>query len=691
MKRHGGFTAGMGAAALLLALMLGVGSASAGSGVNIDGIEFVDRVTSGEVSFPLATFGVGVIDFDGDGYMDLILGNQGGVSMQLMHNVPDVTGPGGRNFVDVTSGSGLDDTESVERRHFGFAIADVDNDGDTDVYTLGELSSDGSIGLLYLNDGSGNFTNVSVSSGLRVTGYKPECASFHDYDHDGDVDLMIANVAGSARTLLLFENQGDGTFVDVSSKTPDLGNYQAAYGMLWSDYDQDGWADCFVCVFGSPATLLRNIPDGMGGRRFQNVAQTVNFKALGFAPMGLTSGDIDNDGDIDYAVSNGAAGRYFENQGDGTLVQITPFTAIFGWGNALLDVENDGDLDYYMAGSWAAPAFDLLFRNNGDGTWDTVSTALNGIEAASRFSAQLDFDNDGRMDILTMNPGTAAQRVSLYHNVSTTDHHWFKLDLNGDGSFVARDAIGAFVKIVAGGVEQVREVNRLGSSTASTEDLRLHFGLGANTQVDRIEVLWPRAGTLATRLDIFEGPFAADQILTLEPKTAIVRCGEGTVNLASGTIEDVLTLNGSIGGAAREVAVNAGDALSGSIQMPSQGSDGRYVIHANVGMPGFGDATPLPASIGTVCFPLLIDRGGEPDAVWNNLGRASRIGSSVYFDGTPLPSPPLAPDTWLDLPVGDLVNLPVGSVVTFQGVTRDDGSVSNRRASATNAVLLRVQ
>ncbi len=676
-----------------IGLLVTASSSRAGGPVEIDGVSFIDRVATGEItSLPVTTFGIGVIDYDGDGWLDLVLGGEEDSQQYLVRNVPDPARPGERTFEDVTAGSGLDDADGTARAQFGYAIADIDNDGDSDIYTLGHDSGDDSIGLLYRNDG-GTFTNVSVAAGIRDIGVTPECAAFNDYDHDGDVDLIVANVSG-ARSFYFYENQGDGTFVARHDRTPDLGNFQAAYALTFSDYDLDGWADCVVVVWGNPPTLLRNQPDGLGGRTFVNVAQAAGFVGLGFAPMGIASGDWDGDGDIDYAISNGASGRYFENQGDGTFVRITPIDSIFGWGNALLDAENDGDLDYYMAGSWGGAAFDVLYLNQLDEPtprWTDISDALNGVAATGRFSVQIDYDNDGLVDVITMNPDDVNQPYSIYHNVSTAGNHWIKLDMNGDGTDVNREAVGAFVRIHAGGGTQVAEVTRIGSSTASTEDLRLNFGLGSATTVDRIDVLWPRQGNRKSRLDVFHGPFAADQILTIEPRSVIERCGNGTVDLASGSVADVLELNGSTGGASREVVVSGGGAIVVSLDLPPQSSNGRFVAHADFGAPTHTSRAALPASIGTTCFPFLLAEGGAPDAVWNNIGRPDLVGASRYFDGAAIADPAPAPTDFLDLATGDAANLPVGTTVTFQAVIRDNGSTSPKGASVTNAVVLHVQ
>jgi len=487
-----------------------------------EGVCFVDRTAEGLIDLGSASSGLGVIDYDGDGFMDLVMGNPEGRMNRLLRNVPDDARPGERTFRDVTDGSGLDDAEGAARGAFGFGIADYDNDGDSDIYPLGELRQDRSFGLLYRNNGDDTFTNVTVEAGLRLVGYAPESCGWADYDLDGQLDLMVAHTGNSDRSVTLFRNRGDGTFENVSTLTPELDRFATAYAVHWSDLDGDGYPDAFIIVNGQPSTLLHNQPDRSGGRTFRNVADAVGFTRLGLAPMGIVSGDLDSDGDLDYAVSNFDSGTYYRNDG-GRLQRFAPFTSIFGWGNALIDVENDGDVDYYMAGSWPNPNFDRLFLNHGDGDWEDASAALNGISAASRFSAHLDFDNDGLTDLVTMNPNTPEQFNSVYQNISTTGHHYLTVRLVGDGLLVNRDAAGAVIRLFAGGRAQVREVN-IGSSTTSTDDLRQNFGLAANTSAERIEVTWPRRGSLAARTEVYEGPFAADQQIELSPTGGFRAC-----------------------------------------------------------------------------------------------------------------------------------------------------------------------
>ncbi|MCH8852295.1 MAG: VCBS repeat-containing protein [Planctomycetes bacterium] len=484
----------------------------------IDGVCFIDRGASGEIDLGNLRGGIAVIDFDGDGFPDLIVGDNQDLANRLFHNQPEPGQPGQRTFVDVTAGSGLDDADGTSRSAAGVVVADYDNDGDTDIFMIGFHHDSNSHGLLYRNDG-GVFTNVSIDAGVRRTGYAPSSASWNDYDLDGFVDLLICSWQGSINNFLLYHNNGDGTFSEVTDLLPAIPEFRTAYSHLWMDYDQDGYADCFVLVDIGPSVLFKNIDDGQGGRTFINVASDVGYTNLGNGPMGIAAGDYDGDGDLDIGLSNTSAGRYYENIG-GSFVQVFPFSSIWGWGVSWIDVENDGDLDFYMCGSYTngggGANFDRLFRNFGGGGFDDVSPALNGLSASSMHSVQIDFNNDGLQDLITINPGVPGEFISVYENRSTTNNHWIKIRLRGTSSGINGDAIGAVVRVTAGGVTQIREVMS-GSSLTATEDLRAHFGLGDAAEVDQIEVIWPRQGSMASRTDVYTGPFPANQIMTLEP------------------------------------------------------------------------------------------------------------------------------------------------------------------------------
>jgi hypothetical protein len=486
----------------------------------IDGICFVDSAAAGQIVLGNIRGSLAVLDYDNDGYPDLVVADNPGLPHRLFHDVASPSTPGGRTFVDVTAGSGLDDADGTARGGGGTVAADFDNDGDTDIFIMGRLTSNNSFGLLYRNNGNGTFTNVSVSAGMRFTGYVPDSVSWNDYDLDGYVDLLVCNLTGSIKRALLLRNNGNGTFTDVTElMLPSWPMPTHVYSHGWMDYDADGYTDGFILINQAAPVLLKNVDNGAGGRTFINSAATAGFTQLGPAPMGFAAGDYDGDGDLDLAITDAVVGTYYRNDG-GSLTQFYPFATFFGWGVTWIDADNDGDLDNYQAGSWGAANVDRLHRNLGNGAFANISTALNTTSLASQYSVQIDFNNDGRQDLITINPGTPGQFISVYRNISTTPNHWLKVRLRGTGS-INRDAIGAVVRLTAGGVTQVREVVS-GSSTTATEDTRPHFGLGAGTSAERIEVLWPRTGAMPCRTEVFWGPFAADQIVTLAAGDGVI-------------------------------------------------------------------------------------------------------------------------------------------------------------------------
>ncbi len=481
--------------------------------VMIDGIHFADQGAAGVIDLGYQRGGLAVLDCNGDGFPDLVIGDRGGQPGHLFLNVPDPMRSGNRTFADATAGSGLDDADGQARFSRGVVAADYDNDGDVDVFMAG-AHVDGSFGLLYENDGTGTFTNVSIPSDVRAdSGCSADSSSWTDYDLDGDLDLLIG-CAGAGVDFVFLENDGDGTFTYASDRLPSLDAANSVYSHTWIDVNDDGYEDCVTLARPGDTVLLLNSPGEPGERMFVNAAATLGFTSLGPAPMGIAAGDYDGDGDLDVVVSNGSVGSYYRFDA-GVFTAVPLAQSIWAWGVTWIDVENDGDLDLFMSGSFGQGSnFDVLFRNNGPAGFDDVSAALNGIFAESRYAAQIDFNNDGRQDVIVCNTGSTEVSLSIYENLTATDHHWIKLRLVGDGTAVNRDAVGALVRVYAAETVLLRHLAS-GSSTSATEDTRLAFGLGAAETVDRIEVVWPRSGSLVSRTEVFCGPFAADQIVTL--------------------------------------------------------------------------------------------------------------------------------------------------------------------------------
>lgn len=518
-----------------------------------NGLCFLDRVASDEIDLGWLRGGPAVIDYDNDGWMDLYIAGRSSGQHRLYHNIEDAARPGARTFVDVTTGSGLDLGDGKNRVGRGVVVADYDNDGDQDLYVLGWRGNDTTAGLLYRNEGGGAFTDVSLAAGVRTVGDDPESALWLDFDLDGDADLLVAYAGATARALNLFRNLGNGTFEIANDLLPALGIPGNCYSMTLTDLDLDGWGDVVLLTTGIGPTLMQNVSDGRGGRRFTEIASMVGYTFLGPAPMGVSAADMDGDGDFDLAISNGADGVYYENAG-GSLVRVFPVSSMWAWGVSWLDANNDGMVDLFHAGSFASePNHNLLYRNLGGGVFEDVSAVLNDAEQESKNAVRIDFNNDGRPDLVVCNPAGADTRTNLFENVSTTPGAWLTVDLVGDGRLMTTDALGAIVRVRTGegggggGVTRHHEIAS-GSSTSATEDLRAHFGLGEAVQVDWVEVVWPRLGSIESRTERYDGPIAVNQTLTLEPGCLADYNRDGTSN----TVDVLAFLNGW----------NAGDPLA---------------------------------------------------------------------------------------------------------------------------------
>ncbi len=430
---------------------------------------------------------------------------------------------------------------------YGVAWGDYDNDGDQDLY----VSNYNFGSFLYRNDGGGVFASPFTSTTPPNDNFDGTGVAWGDYDNDGDLDLYLAQ--GNSQANRLFQNNGDGTFADVTSGP--LGDAGTTYGIAWADYDKDGDIDLYIANFGSANKLFRN--DGSG----------VFSDATGGTPLGdagdgcgVAWGDYDNDGDLDLYLVNGSyqANKLFRNNGGGSFTDVTspPLNdALFGIGAAWGDYDNDGDLDLYLVnGNQGA---NKLFRNNGGGSFTDVTSGPLGDPSSGYDCAWGDYDNDGDLDLYLTNGGSPSNNKlfrndgggvfvdatspilgvtstgvgvafgdydsdgdidlyvahnypgqnRLFRNEIGTANHWLHVNLVGTTCNVS--AIGARVRVVAGGVSQIREVSG-GSGLCSQNSLTVEFGLGLNLLVDTLQIQWPSAKSIDTYINI-----PADQVLTL--------------------------------------------------------------------------------------------------------------------------------------------------------------------------------
>ena len=478
--------------------------------------------------------GVGLIDCDNDGKLDIIAVNgsnvdryrkQGGDPLiTLYHQDADL------KFTDITQQAGL----TRKGWGMGVAVADYDNDGLPDIYVTGYGGN-----ALYHNLGNCKFEDVTEKAGVAVGGLSLG-AAWGDYDRDGKVDLFVSRYVhvdmnklpelGSDEKFcqfrgvlvqcgpwgmqgesdFLFHNRGDGTFEDVSKKAGvDDPRHYYGMGVVWGDIDNDGWPDLYVANDAGPNYLYRNKHDGT----FEEIGLLEGADLSGdgqeLGSMGVDLGDYRHEGRLSIFVTEfvDQSDTLYHNNGSDGFTDVSwnsqiaqPSHPYVGWGTSFFDMDNDGWLDIFVANGHVYPQVDtipnaahfrqpmLLFRNNRDGTFAEVasSTGLADVPLRSRRGAAFgDINNDGCVDIVTLNVG---EPPSLLLNHCQNGNHRVLFKLQGTKS--NRLAIGARVTVRTDKVTQISEVKG-GSSYISQSDLRQHFGLGKNKMMDEVTIRWP--------------------------------------------------------------------------------------------------------------------------------------------------------------------------------------------------------
>jgi enediyne biosynthesis protein E4 len=467
--------------------------------------------------------GAAFFDADGDGDMDLYIVNSGGLDDSpqadrggnaLYRNDGDGT------FTDITAAAGVGDTGYG----MGVSAADYDGDGSTDLYVTNYGPN-----VLFRSNGDGTFGRAT-DAGVAGAEWSVSSA-FADVDADGDLDLYVVNYVTydlamepcldpdtglleychprfyQAESDVLYRNEGDGTFVDVSREAG-IGNAieGKGLGVAACDYDNDGWVDIYVANDTTRNFLYRNQGDGT----FLDVALAagVGYNSAGLPEggMGVDFGDYNGDGSMDLFVTNSSAetNTLYRNNGDGSFTDVTALAglaedslAMLAFGTAFVDIDNDMDLDIFVANGGLQPNVaelssgvatyaqrDQLYTNDGSGRYTAHPGPATGA-FVGRGAAFADYDDDGDVDVYVAN---SAQRGRLLRNDAPAAGGWLRVELIGQGANTA--GIGARVVVDVGGRLQVREA-RSGSSYASSSDPRLLFGLGAATRVDRVAVRWP--------------------------------------------------------------------------------------------------------------------------------------------------------------------------------------------------------
>jgi hypothetical protein len=493
--------------------------------------------------------GVALLDYDGDGYLDIFLVNGAAIPSlrkegpaywnRLFRNNHDGT------FSDVTERAGVAGTGYG----MGVAVGDYDNDGRPDIFVANVTDNQ----LLH-NNGDGTFTDVTEKAGLRgatLDGKKMWSVGggWFDYNNDGHLDLFVVNyckwevnkdpycaIKNGVRAYChpkqyaplhntLYRNNGDGTFTDVSEQTGIAAHMGKGMSVSFADYDGDGFMDAFVANDTTQNFLFHNL----GGKKFEEVGV---MAGVAYAPdgaalsgMGSDFRDVNNDGKPDIwhtAVENETFPLYID-QGEGEFVDRTVSAGLqstkdmSGWGNGIFDFDNDGWKDLFVARSNVLdniaeivprnyPEPNSVFRNMGNGKFEDVGAGSDfQLPAAHRGVAFGDLDNDGRIDAVVTVLGGA---VKLFHNVSDSGNHWILLKLVGTKS--NRMGIGAQIHVVDDdGLSQWNQVTTA-VGYASSSDSRVHFGLGHNKTIKDVEIRWPSG-----RRQVLHNVIA-DRILTIE-------------------------------------------------------------------------------------------------------------------------------------------------------------------------------
>ena len=501
------------------------------------GIQF-RHILAPEAKFIPESMGGGVLllDYDRDGWTDIYFSNAPTVAMALKgekargalyHNNHDGT------FTDVTEKAGI----AFPCFAMGGAVGDYNNDGWPDIFVTCLQG-----GVLYRNNGDGTFTDVTSKAGLSYEGWSTG-AAFGDYDGDGFLDLMVTEYTqfdmknppefGSLATChymglavqcgprglkgsgdKLFHNNGDGTFTEVS-KAAGVSDPDGYYGLsvIWADFDNTGRPDIYVANDSTPNFLYRN----QGNGKFDEIGlfsgTALSEDGAEQASMGIAVGDYLHTGrpslfvtdfSYDYAPLYRNDGKWnFEDVGYKSGVGL-PAVLFVKWGDAFVDLDNDGWLDLVYGTGHVYPQADSLpsamgfhepsqlHVNQKDGTFcdasDQAGPALMQ-KIVTRGLAVGDLFNDGKMDVVIE---TLDGHPLVLRNRGVDGRHWVSFELGGAKS--NRLAIGARIKITAGGMTQSDEIHS-GGSYLSQHDLRVHFGLGSVTKVDKVEIHWPSGAT----------------------------------------------------------------------------------------------------------------------------------------------------------------------------------------------------
>jgi len=499
--------------------------------------------------------GVAFIDYDNDGWLDIFI-----LCGTRLDNPP--ADAHNRLYKNNRDGTFSDVTEHAGLKKSGWAsavcVGDYDNDGYDDLFITYWGQN-----VLYHNNGNGTFTDVTSDAGLLQPAERwGSGCTFVDYDRDGKLDLLVAHylefdIAHTPKpgensncnwkgipvncgprglppgSLTLYHNNGDGSFTDVTAKSG-VNKLKGGYAMtsVAADFDNDGWPDLYVACDSTPSYLLRNNHDGTFTDTGLESGVALNEDGMEQAGMGVAVGDYNLDGNLDIFKTHFAddTNILYQNDGKGNFEDVTIAaglaveTRFIGWGAGIVDLDNDGYPDLFFVTGSVYPEVEaklpnypfrtprVIFRNLGNGHFEELldqgGPAIAALHA-SRGCAFGDFDNDGDIDMVIVNLN---EPPSLLRNDLAGGAHWLKVKLEGVES--NRSAIGARVTAHYGGKMQSQAVTSQ-SSFYSSNDRRLHFGLGSATRAD-LTIRWPNG-----KQERVEN-VAADRLVTIREGSGMV-------------------------------------------------------------------------------------------------------------------------------------------------------------------------
>ena len=495
--------------------------------------------------------GVALVDYDNDGRLDVFFTNGAKIEDPMPpEGRPDKSDPaywnrlyrqrGDGTFEDVTEKAGVSG-RTQNQYGMGAAVGDYDNDGFDDLYVTNYGAN-----TLYRNNGNGTFADVTTRAGVAAGGWSAS-AGFVDYDNDGHLDLFVTRYLEwsfkqnrycgekkpgyraychpdnfDAIANVLFRNNGDGTFTDVSAKAGIAGAPGKGLGVAFADYDDDGWIDVYVANDSVPCFLFRNSGKGTFTEEALLAGVALNEDGKTFAGMGVDFSDYDNDGRPDVFVTDLSNERYrlFRHNGDGSFRDATHASGVggatlaySGWSTRFLDYDNDGWKDIFVAQGHVMDTIEktspnlrylqppLLLRNQSGHFVRVLAGDVFQQERAGRGAAFGDLDNDGDIDAVVSNVG---QQAMVLRNDGGNRQHWLGIRVAGRTS--NRGGIGARVKVVTpSGLTQYATVTTaVGYLSAS--DKRLIVGLGSDTTASLVEIRWP-SGAVSRHERVKAGQF----------------------------------------------------------------------------------------------------------------------------------------------------------------------------------------